>query len=411
MYSLRLTEEQREIRDTVRDFVAKEVKPTALAPVRLEAAERRFPPEILSKASQIGLRSLALSEALGGAGADALTACIVAEELAAGDVDFAATLVETSRLAQALFDRAMSAEQRARFLPEFIADDLYHLACGEREAGMDRALGIHYHRPTATELDVRTTGLRAGNGDWILNGTKTVVRNAPIAKLFAVQVKTDVNAPGLAGVTTFLVPRETPGLSVRELERPRGWHHGVCGDLVLTDCRVPATDALGPAGTNPLARNAGGRGIPLKQAMNLGVGRAAYEAALDYAKLRVQGGRRIVEHQAIGTLLAEAAIKLQVARGAVWQAAWAADHPEGYAERSLEDVPLDLVADVYTSEAIHKVALDAAEVFGAMGVMRDMPLQKYVRDALVFLHDGNGVGDTKLRIAEALAGFERPRHA
>jgi alkylation response protein AidB-like acyl-CoA dehydrogenase len=185
----------------------------------------------------------------------------------------------------------------------------------------------------------------------------------------------------------------------------------VCGDVVLTDCRVPATDALGPAGTNPLARNADGPSIPLKQAMNLGVGRAAYEAALDYAKLRVQGGRRIVEHQAIGTLLAEAAIKLQVARGAIWQAAWAADHPEGYAERSLDDVPLDLVADVYTSEAIHKVALDAAEVFGAMGVMRDMPLQKYVRDALIFLHDGSGVGDTKLRIAEALAGFERPRHA
>src|SRR5690606_25415661 len=138
-------------------------------------------------------------------------------------------------------------------------------------------------------------------------------------------------------------------------------------------------------------------------AMNIGVGRAAYEAAVDYAGIRVQGGRRIVEHQAIGTLLAETAIRLETARTMVWKAAWVADNPSAVADRSVADLPLATLARVYTAEAMHRVALDAAEVFGAMGVMRDMPLHKYVQDALVFLHSGMSPGDGKLRLAEALA--------
>ena len=140
--------------------------------------------------------------------------------------------------------------------------------------------------------------------------------------------------------------------------------------------------------------------------MNLGIGRAAYEAALDYADLRVQGGRRIIEHQAIGTKLAEIAIKLEVARNAIWKAAFACDHPDAYADRSLADLPLQTVAEVFAAEAIFEAAKDAAEC-GAMGVMRDMPLQKYVHDARICLHSGHGTGDAKLRIAEALADYRR----
>ena len=409
MYNLTLSAEQREIRDTVRDFVEREVKPVAVNAARLESAERRFDPALLREASQMGLRTLALSEALGGAGADALLSCIVAEELAAGDVDFAATLVETSFLAHALFDGAASAEQRARFLSAFLEDDQFHIAHASQEAGDDTALGIHYHRDSSAERAVNTRALRASTGEWVISGTKVRVRNAPVAKLFAIDVKTDVNAPGLGGVTTFLVAADTPGLSVREAADPRGWYCGLSGDVVLTDCRVPASAALTEQGADALRLRHGctAGAIPLKQSMNLGVGRAAYEAALDYAKLRVQGGRRIIEHQAMGTLLAEVAVQLQVARGAIWHAAWAADHAGEGDDAAFEGLPLAAAADVYTAESMHRVALRCAEVFGAMGVMRDMPLQKYVRQALVFLHDANGISDTKLRIAESLAGFER----
>jgi alkylation response protein AidB-like acyl-CoA dehydrogenase len=150
-----------------------------------------------------------------------------------------------------------------------------------------------------------------------------------------------------------------------------------------------------------------GRGIPLAQALNLGIGRAAYEAALDYAHLRVQGGRPLIEHQAIGTKLGEMAIKLEIARAAIWQAAWAFDHPEAVADRSLADLPLTTVAQVFTSEAVMKTAKDAAEIFGAMGVMRDMPLAKYVHDARVCMHSGDGNTDARLRVAEEIAGYRR----
>lgn len=409
MYNLHLTAEQLEIRDTVRDFVAQEIKPVALKAARLEAGDRRFPPEIFDKASQMGLRTLALSEALGGAGVDNLTSCIVTEELAAGDVDFAATLAQTSTLGHILFDRAMTPEQRARFLPQFLADDRYHLAWADHEpdTDSDTELGVNYHRADITVAAVRTTGVKQSNGDWVVSGIKNFIANAPLAKLIAVQVKTDPNASGTNGVSTLLVTPGTPGLTVKEHDPATAWYHGMRGELAFNDCRVPAANLLGTEGKSPLAGGAG-RGIPQFEALNLGIGRAAYEAAIDYAKLRIQGGRPIIEHQAIGMLLAEIAIKLEVARNTVWQAAWASDHPDVYADRSLSDLPLETIARVFTSEMVHQVALDAAECFGAMGVMRDMPMQKYVRDALICLHSGNGNSDAKLRIAEAVAGYRRP---
>lgn len=406
MYDLHLSAEQLEFRDTVREFVAKEVKPIAESPQRMEASERRLPMEILDKASEMGLRTLALSEELEGAGADNLTCCLVTEELAVGDVDVAAVLAETSTLGHVLFDRLMTPAQRERFLPQFMKDHRYHLALADHEPETDSELGVNYHRPLASEARIRTTAARTASGDWIVNGVKDCVANAPVAKLIAVQVRTEADAPGTEGVSTLLMPRETPGLAVREpADR---WYHGACGELVMTDCGVPAGNLLGAVGKSPLIPSAGssGRGTAQFAALNLGIGRAAYETALDYAKLRVQGGRRLIEHQAIGTKLADIAIRLEVARAAIWQAAWASDHPGAFADRSLANLPLQSIAGVFTSEAVYRAAKDAAECFGAMGVMRDMPLQKYVHDALVCLHSGNS--DTKLRIAEALAGYQRP---
>jgi alkylation response protein AidB-like acyl-CoA dehydrogenase len=394
MYNLRLSSEQLEIRDTVRDFVEREIKPVCLKAERLEALDRRLPMELLEEASQLGLRTLALSEERGGAGADALTSCIVTEELAAGDPDIAATLAETSALARTLFDQLMSQGQRDRFLPQFLRDDRYHLAFADRESGNDDTLGVNYHRPETSDTPVKTSAVRAGDV-WVIDGVKDCVANAPVAKLIAVQART-----GTKGVSTLLVPRETPGLSVREHDPAEGWAHGSCGEVVFKDCRVPAENLL-----DAELERTDRRGW--FQALNLGIGRAAHDAALDYAKLRVQGGRRIIEHQAIGAKLAEIAIRLEVARSIVWQAAWASDHPEAVADRSLADLPHATIARVFTSEAVYHAVKDAAECFGAMGVMRDMPLQKYVHDALVCLHLEHGASEAKLRIAEALAAYRR----
>jgi alkylation response protein AidB-like acyl-CoA dehydrogenase len=391
MFSLHLSPEQLEIRDAVRDFVEREVKPAALAPARLEAFDKPLLERLLAQASQLGLRTLALSEEAGGAGADALTCCIVTEELAVGDPDIAAVLARTAVLAGAL-ERAMTPAQRERFLPQFVRDDTFHLAFADGEP--ESALGPDYHRPVSPEPGGKIGAERSGDL-WIVNGVATCVANAPLARLFAVRAKTS------SGVRVLLVPRGTRGLAVRA---PEGrWFHGAMGEAAFEDCRVPPEDVLGT--------KANFRDSLLVQTLALGIGRAAYEAALDYAKLRVQGGRPIVEHQAIGAKLAGIAIRLEVARAAVWRAAWASDHPEAVADRSLPGLPLAAVAEAHTGEAVLEAVKDAAECFGAMGVMRDMPLAKFVHDARVCLHSGDGASDAKLRLAEALAGFRRPAAA
>ena len=391
MYNLNLTVEQLEFRDTVRGFVEDEVKPVTLKADRLDLGDRTLPLAVLDKASQMGLRMLALSEELGGVGADNLTSCMVTEELAAGDADIAAVLTETSSLARVLFG-AMTPQQRERHLPAFLADDRFHLARGCREPGDDSALGVNYHRP-ATTMRLATTAKRDGE-HWILNGEKDFVANAPIAKLIAIEAETD------AGPALFLMAPGTRGLTVTEQGEPR-WHHGVCGRLNIKDVRVPAGDVVPSAAGDP------GRGIPSLAALNLGIGRAAYEAALEYACLRVQGGRAIIEHQAIGAKLAQVAITLDIARNAIWRAAWASDHLEAFTDRSLPDLPLTAMTQVFVSEAIYRATKDAAECFGAMGVMRDMPLQKYINDARICLYSGDGTADARLRIAEAIINYRR----
>jgi len=401
MYDLSLTPEQLEFRDTVRDFVESEVKPAALNPKRLEPFEKPLLAGLLDKAAQMGLRSLALSEEAGGAGADGLTACIVMEELGAGDVDLAAVLAQTATFAHVLFDRLMTPEQRKRFLPEFIRNDGNHLAFAGRDPGA--GAGWSYHRPLA-ESAADVQAVKQGK-EWVVNGALAFVPNATVAKLFAVQVRT-----GAQGFATLLVPRNTPGLTVREPLRAIGevirWHHGAGAGVAFKDCRVPADQALGGSAAALAAELA--RGVPPLAAVNLGLGRAAFEAAVEYAKLRRQGGRNIIEHQAIGTKLADCAIRLELARNAIWKAAWTLDHPEAVAGRSVSDLPLHTVARVYTAQAVNEVALLAAECFGAMGVMRDMPLQKYVHDSMVFVHSEETDGAAKLAVAEALAGFRRP---
>ena len=170
MYNLHLSAEQLEIRDTVRGFVTREVKPVVLKADRLDACDRRLPMALIEKASQLGLRTLALSEQRGGAGADNLTCCIVTEELAAGDADIAATLAETARLGHILFDRAMSDAQRERLLPPFLDNDRCQLAFAQHEPDTDTRLGVNYHRPATGGNDIKTTAVKSENGDWIVNG-------------------------------------------------------------------------------------------------------------------------------------------------------------------------------------------------------------------------------------------------
>ena len=403
MFSLTLSPEQIAIRRTVRQFAEQEIKPIALERDREEDFDKRFPWHVLAKAEKLGLRTLALSENRGGGGADALTDCIVAEELATADVGVAATLNHTSDLARLFFDHYMTDAQRARFLPAFLRDERYHLAIAGHEPDTD--LGWAYHRPTIDGTGYRTTAVRDGD-DWIVNGSKNFITNAPIAKLILVQVQVGPRRGGMAGVGMMFVERSTPGLAIYEHDKV-GRRLGSNGEIFFENCRVPAANMVSGAKDPLTQRMTQGRARPRFQALNLGIGRAAYEAALEYAHLRIQGGRAIIEHQSVGMRLADMAIALEQARSLIWQAAWAADHPDAYQDGSLPDLPLQTIAKVATSETVFRVATDAAQIFGGMGVMRELPMQKYVRDALIFLHSEHANDVARLKIAEHLAGWQR----
>src|SRR5688572_25959248 len=413
MFDLRLSAEQLEFRDTVRDFVQNEVKPVALHPSRLEPFEKPLLADSLDYASRMGLRTLSLSEAVGGAGADTLTSCIVLEELAAGDVDIAMSLAVTQELARALFEGGLDETQRGRLLPAFMDDHGYHLALAADDVNAER--GWHYHREYTDQPAPSAVAKKQSNGNWIVNGTFGFVANAPIAKSIIV-LATDEASGNTVGL---LLSAGSTGLQVSDAAAPFGgasvggrmlarWHHGAGGAVTLENCRISADNVLSAEAVTALTGAAHAmRADACIAAINLGLGRCAYEAAVDYAKIRVQGGRPIVQHQSIGAILSDITIKLELARNAVWKAAWAADNPEAAAEGTGTVLPLHTIARVYTAEAMHEATLGAAECFGAMGVMRDMPLQKYVHDAFVFLNGCGHDSATKLEIAEAVAGYER----
>jgi len=406
MYALQLTSEQIEMRRTIRLFAEKEIKPIALALDREDEINKRYPWHVLSKAEKLGLRIFSLSEANGGCGADALTDCIVAEELATADVGIAATLNQTSDLSRLFFDHYMNDEQRRRFLPSFLADERFHLAIAGHEPDSD--LGWVYRRPNIEGTGYRTTAVKDG-GDWIINGTKNFITNAPIAKLILVQVQAGPKLGGMSGVRMIFVEPNTPGLTIYEHDKV-GYRLSPNGALIFENCRVPDTNMVSENLAPLVQHMTGGRARPRFQALNLGIGRAAYEAALEYAGMRVQGGSPIIEHQAVGMRLADMVIALEQARSLVWRAAWAADNPQAYQDGTLPDLPLQLIAKVATSEIVFRVATDAAQIFGGMSVMREVQMQKYIRDALAFVNSGQPNDVARLQIAEYFSGYRRPKH-
>lgn len=410
MYDLKLTAEQLEFRDAIRDFVDREVKPAAIDPKRLEPFEKPLMMGFLDQLSQMGLRGLALPEDAGGAGADLLTQCVLLEEIAAGDVDLAMVLGETALLARAVHD-AMSDAQRKRWLSKFEAEDRFHLALIARDDATQRAWSYHQPVPedaeTMGEPELHAT--RDGKG-WTINGLAPFVANAPVAGLFVVQAKID----GEPGTVTVLIGRDTQGLEVDEAlpsfgdggERAR-WHHGAVASVALNDCKVGADDVIAADAAHRLFSGLAARRMVQTAAVNVGVARAAYEAAVDYAKMRWQGGRHIIEHQSIGMKLADVAIQLEAARALTLKAAWIVDHPDAVGERHVSDLPWHVVARSFTAQALHRATLESAECFGAMGVMRDMPLQKYVHDTLVLQHSVDCDLAAPLAVAEAVAGYSR----
>lgn len=378
MIEFSLTEEQRTIQESARKFVEKDVKPIALQRDRLVNHQDCFQWDIVEKLSQIGFRTLTLDEKYGGPGVDTLTAAIVCEELAVGDLGVSVIVAMQAKLVQ-MIQWSLSEELCRKFLIPFRDDDRFLLATcvTEPNTGSDILAG-------GPNVRIATTAVLDGN-EWVINGVKQWSSGASVAKLYRILVRTE------QGNAYVLVPSDTPGFSVDHVHDKMGERLCPNAGMALNNVRVPKENLVhvlsGPSTPLTVRSRIMRSSNAYTAASNVGVARAAYEAALEYAKLRAQGGKRIIEQQLIGSMLADMYIEIEAARLLYRKAAWAADHDDQY------DPKLHAMAKVFASEVAQRATVRALEIHGGYGAMKDLPMEKYVRDAVSFSHsDGTNQG-------------------
>ena len=384
-----LTAEQKEIRKLAHEFAEKEIRPVA---AHYDETEE-FPYEVVKKAHRLGLSPAAyLPEEYGGQGLDFLTELIVIEELSWGCAGIT-TCIQSMGLAIAGIRASGTAEQKKRWLPEFINPDrlvLGGLGLTEPDSGSDA-------------LAMKTRATRVSDG-YVLNGTKQFCTNGGIADYHVIYANTDPSR-GPAGIGSFLVPKDTPGLRIGRKEQKLGVRASHPAQLVLEDCHVPLDHRLGgepsgdKAGTGALGAlmtlEATRPGIA---AGALGIARAAYEFALDYAQERKQFGKPLWQHEAIGFKLADMAMKIDAARLLIWRAGWMAtqDVPFERAEGSM--------AKCFAADVAMEVTTDAIQVLGGYGYIKEYPVEKWFRDAKIYQIWEGTAEIQRLVISRAIAG-------
>ncbi|HKA46434.1 MAG TPA: acyl-CoA dehydrogenase family protein [Burkholderiales bacterium] len=389
-----LTEEHLRWRAVARDFAESVIKPDVLRRDRIPAAAERIPWDWIREADRLGLRTLGVSKAWGGAGADVLTMCLAGEELAVGDLGFAVIMDQCWKMAHILSD-AMTPDQQRKFIPPFVADPEATLAIAFTEAGAGSDHQGYYDAP---DIDFRTTAVRDGDS-YVISGTKRYISNGCMAKLYFIIARTDPSLSLRESGSVFVVPSDTPGLRTGFFHEKSSQRLATNGTFYLENCRVPAANLLGGPGLMSRLRADFMWGAKAEAAATaLGVGRAAYEYAMTYARQRVQGGKAIAGHQAVALMLAQMAMKLDAARNQIWKTAWLADR------RQPEARVLGLLAKVNASETAFEACKLAGEILGGASIMHDHPVEKYLRDASSFLHSDGTNQLCLLRAAQALSG-------
>lgn len=353
-----LSEEQLMFRRVFRDFVANEI-----APLVDEAEEKEeFPVELFPKMGKLGYLSVAYPVEYGGGGMGKLGECIEHEELACVCLGIGSGIAAHSTLAGSILCYHSSEEQRNKyFIPAMKGEKITGFAITEPNAGSDMAA-------------IETKAIRQGE-DYLLNGNKIFTSNGPIADFVLVAAYTDKSKVSRWGMSVFIVEKGIPGFTVSRKLKKLGLRSEETGELVFENCRVPAENLVGEEGKGWQYIRTALNGTRLPYAARaLGLAEAAYEAALEYAKNRVQFGQPIGKFQAIGFKLARMAMEIEAARWLIYHAAWLYDQGK-------ECVKEVSVAKLFSSEMVLHVVDEAAHIFGGYGFMMEFPIQRYLRDA------------------------------
>ncbi len=373
-----LTEEHQMIRDALRTFAQERLAPNAARWDR----EHHFPKDELKELAQLGAFGVAVPEQYGGAGLDYVALALVLEEIAAGDGGTSTIISVNNCPVCSIAMTYANAAQKERWLRPLAQGDLLGaFALTEPHTGSDAAA-------------LRTTAVRDGD-HYVLNGTKQFITSGKNGDVAIVMAVTD-KAAGKKGISAFWVPTDTPGYIVAGIEQKMGQHSSDTAQIVFDNCRVPAENLIGEEGQGykiALSGLEGGRiGIA---SQSVGMARAAFEAALAYAKERESFGTPIFDHQAVQFRLADMAMQIEAARQLILHAA------------SMKDAGLPCLkeaamAKLFASEMAERVVSSAMQVFGGYGYVADFPVERIYRDVRVCqIYEGTS-DIQKILIARAL---------
>jgi butyryl-CoA dehydrogenase len=354
-----LNEEQRLIQAMVKEFAANEVAPIAAELDR----EHRFPAEIIPQLAELNLLGVPFSEEVGGAGADYLSYAIVVEELSRVCASTGVIVSAHTSLGTWPIYQFGTPAQKEKYLPGLTAGQmLAAFALTEPGAGTDAAAG-------------KTTAVLDGD-EYVLNGSKIFITNGGYAEVYVVTAMTDITK-GTKGISAFIVEKDAPGFSVGEKEHKLGIKGSSTTPLYFSDCRIPKDALLGKEGEGfkiAMMTLDGGRIGIASQA--LGIAQGAYDAAVKYAKERVQFGKPIAAQQAIQWMIADMATEIDAARLLVYRAAWNKDNNLPYSKEAA-------MAKLFASETASRVANKAIQIHGGYGYTENYPVERALRDAKI----------------------------
>jgi butyryl-CoA dehydrogenase len=345
------------IRQSVRDFADREIRPIA---ARVDKSGQ-FPRETIAKMAGLGLLGMVIPQEFEGAGLDAVALSIAVEEVARVCGSHALIMAAHNSLCTGAIWLAGSEAQRRRYIPDLASGrKLGAWALTEPTSGSD-----------AAAMQARAKSTKEG---WVLNGTKTLCTNAPVAGTFVIHASTNPSK-GNQGISAFIVERGNPGLSIGTVEDKMGVRGSPTSQVILEDCRVPKDSLLGKENegfANALKILDGGRiGIG---SMAVGISQGAFEESVKYAKERVQFQRPIAELQAIQFMLADMATRIDAARTLVRRAAWLKDQGLPFKKEAA-------MAKLYASETSSFVTNKAVQIHGGYGYITDYPVERMLRDA------------------------------
>ncbi|MFE9041976.1 acyl-CoA dehydrogenase family protein [Streptomyces sp. NPDC012421] len=377
---LGLSEEQEAVRRLAADFVAREVAPYVVEWDQAESVDRG----LVKKLGSVGFLGLTVPEEYGGSGGDHLAYCLVTEELGRGDSSVRGIVSVSLGLVAKTIASWGTEEQKRAWLPRLTSGDA--LGCfGLTEPGTGSDAG-----------NLSTRAVRDG-GDYVIDGAKMFITNGTWADVVLLFARTN-DTPGHRGVSAFLVPADTPGLTRHTLHGKLGLRGQATAELVLEGVRVPASAMLGPEGKGfSVAMSALAKGRMSVAAGCVGIAQAALDAAVGYAAEREQFGKPIASYQLVQELISDIAVDVDAARLLTWRVADLIDRGEDFATAASK-------AKLFASEAAVRSANNALQVFGGYGYIDEYPVGKLLRDARVMtLYEGTSQIQ-KLIIGRALTG-------